>query len=200
MSRTTTSDRHRPANKDVRVIFPWVENPTQSWDPRAEAALATHCPEYESRQIPVEPDATARAYHDLLSELWAAGEDFCLVEHDIEIRADVLPAFESCPEPWCTFPYLGRPYKHYPVPVLRVALGCTRFRSEFLKTNAGVLEAMLPGPASSPRNPRHWRRCDSLLASALQRRGFRAHEHEPHVVHHHDYANETTHAGWIPPG
>jgi len=173
----------------MRVVVPEVG----STDARTIHALECSGFNYELADV----SSDDNAYHRLLCELWDTGETFCLVEHDIEIGSDTLQQFEACPEPWCTAPYLGRPYKSYPVPVLRVALGCTRFRAEFLKTNAGVLEAMLPGPSNSLRNPRHWRRCDSLLASALQRRGFRACEHEPFVKHHHDYQNETVSTGWL---
>jgi len=166
----------------VKIVVPYVDLANKTRE-----ALEAHAPAAQYHYLDPADDG---AYHHLLVELWDAGEDFAIVEHDIEIHAGVLPAFEACPESWCVFPYFGRPHKNYPVPVLRVALGCTRFRAEFLKTNAGILTAMLPGPQNTLRNPKHWRRQDSLLASALQRRGFRAHEHEPHVVHHHDYAND----------
>lgn len=135
------------------------------------------------------------AYHRLLVEIWAQGEDVAIVEHDIEVNPDTLTSFDKCPEPWCVAPYPGRPFKHYPVPILRVALGCVRFRAEFLQTNGGILNAH----PFDREHLRHWRRLDSQLATVLQRRGFRAHEHE-HVIHHHDYAADPVqfHPGWIP--
>ena len=163
-------------------------------DWRATSALMTHWPDFEEHELDPADD---NAYWRLLDGLWNAGEDFAIVEHDIEIHADVLPTFESCPEPWCTFPYLGRSFKNYPVPVLRCALGCVRFRADLLRANPGLLEAMLPGPSGSLRNPKHWRRCDSLLATVLQRRGYSVHEHEPHVIHHHDYENDVISPGWL---
>lgn len=139
------------------------------------------------------------AYFRLLRHLWDNAATFALVEHDIEVSSTTLQDFEDCEEPWCVFPYEGRPYKHYPVPVLRCALGCVRFRADFLKTNAGIFDQH---PFDVPRL-RHWRRLDSQLASVLQRRGFRAHEHEPHVKHWHDYENDPAtrvYEGWIPAG
>jgi hypothetical protein len=172
----------------LKVVVPYVEG---KLDPRTTRAL--RLANIDARELDPADDC---AYHALLSELWAAGETFAIVEHDIEIGPDTLTSFDKCPEPWCVAPYPGRSFKNYPVPILRVALGCVRFRAEFLKTNAGILDAMLPGPSNSLRNPRHWRRCDSLLASALQRRGFAAHEHEQ-VNHWHNYAADPPSSGWL---
>lgn len=128
------------------------------------------------------------AYWRLLCELWADAEDFLIVEHDMELHAEVIPQLVACENDWCVFPYSGsQPIwtrkrtdnpPRTPV-VFRCALGCTRFRRQL----------MLDEPQAITHMRLHtWRRLDSQLASYLFQHGYKACEHEPHVIHHHDYA------------
>jgi hypothetical protein len=157
----------------MKVVMPWTER----YDPHSVQTLIAHTP-HAGAITWARVDVDDEAYWRLLSDLWTQHEDFVIVEHDIEIHSDVLPAFESCTAPWCVNAYFGQPYKRYPVPLLRVALGCVRFRGEFTAKYPNILEGL---------TNRHWRRLDSLIATRLQQYGERAHEHEPNVVHHHDY-------------
>ena len=115
------------------------------------------------------------AYAELLARLWAEGDGFVVVEHDIEIHGDVLPGFAACGEPWCVFPYPG-PGDHAGNRLLDHALGCTRFGASLLKAEPGVP----PGPGS------HWGSLDARLYHVLVGRGYRPHVHLPPVVHHHE--------------
>ena len=56
---------------------------------------------------------------------YLGGNDLAIVEPDIVIRADVADAFLNCPGTYCAYPY------DLQTDVMP-ALGCTRFRHEFI--------------------------------------------------------------------
>ncbi len=156
----------------MRIVVPYTV-----LDGRATAALGRFTTPGQVEYVNV--SAHEESYADLMRDLWTAGESFTVIEHDMEIHAHVLSQFEACGELWCVFPYTGKPYKNYPIPVLRMALGCTRFHADLMLENIGLIDDL---------DVLHWRRLDSQLATALLRRGYSPHEHEPHVIHHHDYS------------
>ena len=45
------------------------------------------------------------AYWRLLCDLWAKGETFILVEHDIVPTREQIDTLWACPEEWCGSPY-----------------------------------------------------------------------------------------------
>jgi hypothetical protein len=47
------------------------------------------------------------AYWRVLKENWGI-DDLVLIEHDIEITAEVIPAFTACDKLWCTYGYRPR--------------------------------------------------------------------------------------------
>lgn len=158
----------------MRVIVPY----TIAGEPGVERGLHATCEQALSRFAPdaemiylgTRPDA----YHDLLEELWAAGQSFLLIEHDIEIHQHVLTEAEACPEPYCSWPYgIG-----YPADPVTVALGCTRFSAEIIDAVPDLM-SMLP--------VRDWRRQDCEIAPRLKAAGFEPHVHDPPVLHHHAY-------------
>jgi len=158
----------------VRVVVPYVG----AAHPLTEESVITFSPEAEFYGVAVDD-----GYWFLLDEFWRAGEDFAVIEHDIEIRADVLPAFEACRSPWCTFGYptyddfQGNPSR------ATLSLGCVRFRSELMRLGPDLFDTF---------NSRHWSRLDVEIAVRLHLPPFRAQRclHEPDVAHHHVYAPE----------
>jgi hypothetical protein len=148
----------------VRVVCPYT-----SLHPLAEQALADYAPLADCLELHEADD-----YYKLLCELWAAGEAFLVVEHDIEIHEGVLPALETCPEPWCLYGYGGPTPEH----LFIGSLGCTRFSAALL-TAVPALMTALP--------VRHWQRLDCEILPALRTAGFEPHVHEPPVLHHHVY-------------
>ena len=110
----------------------------------------------------------AHDYACLVTEWWERGSDFALVEHDIVIRADVVEAFETCPEPWCAFPYEWTTN-------IGPALGCTRFRSALMKERPEAARMAL-------REAPHFRQFGWYLTErALE--GHHPHLHLPCVEH-----------------
>lgn len=158
----------------MRVICPYVvagePGVERGLHPLCEQALAEFAPDAEMIYLGTRPDA----YHDLLGELWAAGQPFLLVEHDVEIHGSVVSELEACPEPWCAFAYgIG-----YPPGPIDSSLGCTRFSTEIIEAVPDLI-SMLP--------VRDWRRQDCEIAPRLKTAGFEPHVHEPQVLHHHAY-------------
>lgn len=135
-----------------------------------------------------------RDYWRVLSGMWAKAEPFVLVEHDVELHENVLPELESCPEPWCLFPYarlLPGPHSTWDgeewsagIPLLNSHLGCVRWSVELMVAESDLMDVV--GSVTRPGlSPGHWMRLDDVIAQQLVLRGYRAHVHHPEVTHHH---------------
>lgn len=177
----------------MRVVAPYT-----AFHPLTEAWLREYAPPVE--YVHLEHDS---AYWDLLCSLWASGDDFALIEHDMVPHDTTLPGFLDCPNGWCLHPYEGAPILGTPRRrIFRCALGCTRFRGEFT--------ARYPDTVSRLRHTSTtifgrycnttWDRMDSQIASILFQSGERPCEHEPMVDHHHPVCECGTDAGWTPSG
>jgi hypothetical protein len=110
-------------------------------------------------------------YSCVVSQLWRDGDDFAIVEHDIEIHATVMSEFALCPEPWCVFLYDHGPDGYG---VLMPAFGCVRFRKELLRAQPEI---------AAIRSS--WECYDSEVKCALIAAGYSQHVHHPPVLHHH---------------
>lgn len=111
------------------------------------------------------------AYGQIIAELWAAGESFAVVEPDVLVRDDVIDGFLNCPEPYCAWPYAW-------LTDVGPALGCTRFRAEFLARYPDAMKEVLSTNVS-------WRQLDVVLMRHVLVReyGEQPHVHLPPVVH-----------------
>ena len=152
----------------LKVVYPFTVRRDE-----AEAALAQYAPGY----LPVDVSAHDEAYFDLLSDLWRAGEDFAIVEHDVVIHDQVIPQFEQCGQPWCLNAY---PRHDLPEFLLMGNLGCTRFTEELLLGEPDVLEEAIGIVTGMP--PKHWVHIDDRIRFVLrQRRLVNGHLMVPHV-------------------
>ena len=151
--------------------------------PLTASSLKAHVPSAEYRKIGT--DRTG--YWQMLTHLWAQGESFILVEHDVEIHGSVFPEFLNCWRPWCVFPYSGPPILGggLGAPFER-ALGCTRFRSDLLREHPQLISS-IGLDWRRPEEHRDWRGLDARIASALDQAGEVPHVHSPPVRHHHQY-------------
>lgn len=158
----------------MRVIFPYAGNPV------AEVMAAAHNYAPDAEYHDVGGDRTA--YWELLRQVWADGEAFTVIEHDIEIREDVLPSLETCKRPWCGFSYQLDT-------CVMAALGCTRFSAALVRAHPHVLEQA--GELSdSVLGVKDWHRLDTSIAQILMQRcsrRYKQHVHTPPVAHHKDY-------------
>lgn len=121
------------------------------------------------------------AYGRLLGELWATGEEFCVVEGDIAPQPATLAGLAGCPREWCPCPYPG------PGGVtLTRSLGCTRFSAGLLAAHPTLVADALGVDDSTDTPPGHWARLDVRVAGLLTAAGVNPHPH-PAVAHHHNY-------------
>lgn len=126
-------------------------------------------------------------YSRLLATLWADGESFMVVEHDIELTARAYMEAVQCACMWATNPYRGAGPSFDKAVMLDRALGCTRFRAELLAgfpEAVNVANSLDDGGAVCP--PGHWKRLDCRLLGVLRQAGHVPHVHST-VIHHHSY-------------
>jgi len=147
--------------------------------PATAASLAEHAPAAEI--IPIPADDISRPWADY-AERWAT-DDLVVIEQDVIIHADVLPQFQSCPEPWCLFP--ARHYATGPDGWMTTGILCNRFRREFME--AVPVEAVEAQGGSCGRCGGINRKCfghlDCRTREACAASVFKIHVHWPSVVH-----------------
>lgn len=158
----------------MRTIVPYTKIHTLT-----QKSLDDYAPEAELFFLGFTPDA----YFELIKDLWAAGEGFLIIEHDIEIHESVVSDAANCKEPWCVWPYYG----HDPNLPFTQSLGCTRFSTELLQAQPDLMEVV--GNISQGLPAKDWRRLDVTIAPTLNQRGYTQHIHSPQVLHHHIYPN-----------
>ena len=129
-------------------------------------ALKSQAPDAEF----IDVHASSTAYWSLLSDLWALGQDFAVIEHDVVISPGTIAGFEACPEPWCGCRSVGGS-----MPFLQ----CTRFRRELTVAYPNLLLDIPPGR-------RHWDGLDMCFLPQLEElRGASVHQHEDTPTRHH---------------
>lgn len=124
----------------------------------------------------VDVSSSTEAYFSALHHIWAQGETFALLEHDVVCRPDVIAELEACPEPWCLYGYADICHPECQE-AWRNQLGCTRFREELI---AAVPDAI----SSIPPDERDWHNLCDRLGERLRAAGFTHHWHDPWVDHH----------------
>jgi hypothetical protein len=144
--------------------------------PETLAALEAFGGPYEAIDVTQDDEA----YFHLLSELWAAGETFAVVEQDIVIGSDTLASFDRCPQPWCCapYPYLGNLTSGYH------GLGCVRFRAELIRATPDLFD-WVEKQFNDKHEPRHWCTLDAwvhkVMAARYSRRPCGRHEKVGHL-------------------
>lgn len=170
----TTSTTAKPAadgcDPDATTSKPvaTVVCPYTTIHPDTAAALA----DIAVRYVEMVDDTS---YYRLLADLWAAGDTFVVVEHDIVVRPGVADELMACPEDWCGFPYrfLGG---------LHNGLGCAKFSARLLAEHPNVIADT--SEEHTPTHPRnHWCNLDDRITRQLVRRGVAKHAHGPPVEH-----------------
>lgn len=158
----------------MRVVVPYVG---ASPHPATLASVAAHSADVELHRI---DETDGQGYWRLLDELWRGPSDLVIVEHDVELHEDVLPSFERCSRPWCTFPYRIFNERQQREGTATMALGCVRFRGWLRRRDVELWQRF---------ERRHWQRLDAELATRLHLDPFTttACVHAPPVTHHHDY-------------
>jgi hypothetical protein len=117
------------------------------------------------------------AYWRMMCEVWADGEGFLVVEHDVVCRPDILVQIEACPEPWCAFPYDDMCHWEC-MEAWSNTLGCTRFATELVRAVPDAVTAIYD-------QQRQWLNLCDYIGANLRRVGYTHHWHFPAVRHHH---------------
>lgn len=105
----------------MNVIVPYAK--LNKWIP-----LCLKAEGVEARYVQMEDD---EHYSRLLGELWAKGETFIFLEHDVLPWPGALSQLWNCPEPYCAFPYQLSG-------CIGLAMGCNKFSAKLISSHAFV--------------------------------------------------------------
>jgi hypothetical protein len=152
--------------------------------PETVESLAKYAPLAEFVNVWGEPFNYWRA----LLKHWDDKEDLIIVEHDMEIHENVIPEFNDCPSPWCTFPY---DHQYEEGRVLTMSLGCTKLSFEARqlappeKLCKVKMECWTCHAGSQLEGlPACWMHIDAKLAAWLEHKDMHPCVHSPPVIHH----------------
>lgn len=107
-------------------------------------------------------------YAYVLGALWKAGDEFCIVEHDVVPWPGALDALKSCPHLWCAywFPFAAN--------AIRPALGCLRVSEDLIELYPDLWRKWAGA---------EWNDLDGAFYTAIQPLADRPHRHHPDVAH-----------------
>lgn len=153
----------------MRVAYFWFD----PW-PAAEAALPA-----DAERIYTGPDTGD--YWKAFASQWTGEGDLVSIEQDVAIHDQVIPQFEACPEPWCSFGWMVGPGQHS-----FWWLGCTRY-SAALQRAIPVSELCRPNPPDVCERctsvPCH-RHLDVVFGAIIEHLGYEwPHVHQPDIRH-----------------
>ncbi|MGH7240131.1 MAG: hypothetical protein ACREHG_08715 [Candidatus Saccharimonadales bacterium] len=167
----------------MKVIFCYTNVP----DARSADAIRKYAPTAEWIQTPLHFD-----YNNALMSRWGSGEDIVIIEGDKEITDEVIPSFEACNEPWCTYSYytFPTPYQR----LITVGLGCTKYSAD-LQRQIPAEEISQPHletlPCPDCDGKGCWRYMDTRISFAILNRCivFTPHVHGE-LNHYHEYPSD----------
>ncbi len=150
----------------MRVICPFTELEPETRD--AIDLTGRQC-EY------VDVSGSDDAYWALLAELWKAGREFCIIEHDVVPGRGSLDELEDCPGDWCSFAVAYGTGAH-------AGLGCVKFSTRLLGQLPYALER-IEARCDDTHPPKHWCRLDAWLNEYLRNHEQRPCIHIPALTH-----------------
>lgn len=133
------------------------------------------------------------SYFNLMRDLWAEGETFVCVEHDVLPHPGAIQKLWECPEPWCGHTYYMRGRLGV------VAFGCTKFSADLIAATPWIWDAVAHpidfDGSMLPLDPMrtHWAVLDGIWRDLIDLNlpDLKPHLHDPPVVHmnelHHPY-------------
>ena len=139
---------------------------------RHPLTVAAAPPEAEWRNVSASP----WSYWEVLCEVWARGESFVTLEHDV-LWSEAVRAGLDCWCSWAVHPYEG--FCHIEcMTAWRASLGCTRFTRDLVRAVPDAVSNLEP-------RKRDWHNLCDGIAENLHTAGFSGHWHFPAVEHHH---------------
>lgn len=165
----------------MKIIFCFASEP----EPTSAAAVLKYAPQAEFVQTP-----GLFGYNKAIASRWTGEDDLVVIEGDKEIHSDVIPSFQSCDQPWCTYAC-----DIYPAPYTRetrIGLSCAKFSADcqlqvpvdsFCRPDYPMRE-----PCRDCNGAGCWRYLDTRIATAIVSRciAFDPHVHG-RIKHHHNY-------------
>ena len=155
----------------LRVVVHYVPGLLRHETEDALAVYSTPRSSVEYRPVdPRDPTDYGKKIAAMWRECAESSDDLVLIEHDVEIGPTTLFDFRACSHLYC-----GNPFAW--VTNVGVAMGCTRFRAEFIEEFAFAVDEAL---AIAP----HFRQFDVIFQRRVlaKRYGAQPHVHAP-VVH-----------------
>ena len=155
----------------MNILTCWVPGKTEIL-PQVDQALRLHStPDCNWRRVELDPE-DPHAYGRVIQEFWRAAEDDLLVlEPDIEVGPSTIYDMRACQYGYCsaTYPWLTD---------VGPALGCTRFRRQFMVDFPTVVDEVVALNLG-------FRQFDVALQRLVLVRKFRRQPHiHASVVHH----------------
>ena len=109
-------------------------------------------------------------YGRALAAIWAQGEEFCLIEHDIVPWPGALEAIAGCEEPWCVYDYPFHPGR------IGNALGCLRVSKDVVREFPDLSKEWVSVD---------WKELEGVVRKAISTASGRRkpHRHSPPLAH-----------------
>lgn len=127
-------------------------------------------------------------YGEAIASRWTGEADLIVIEGDKEIHAEVIPSFEKCPEPWCTFGC-----KSFPPPyrvTIDYGLSCAKFSADLqsqVDPSEFICEDVPWQPCRHCGNRGCWNQLDVRMGRAFENHGVDFPHVHGHIKHHHVY-------------
>lgn len=170
----------------MKIIFCYSGEP----DLESFRAITKFAPQAEL----VDTSGSIYDYNEAIASRWTGESDLVVIEGDKEITAEVIPSFNDCDEPWCTFKYKNLP-GHLRM-VVTIGLGCAKFSAE-LQREVGISEFICPDvpwqPCRHCGNKGCWNQLDARMARAFGNHDIDFPHVHGHVKHHHVYDDKWWH-------
>lgn len=145
---------------DVRVLLPHTK-------PTKQLQMVVDCLRVQHVQPELVRVNDGDAYWNMLSQAWAEGREFFVVEQDVFVWDGGIHQLASCPEDWCTLPTIchGR--------YITTTFGCVKFGEKLIEQRPGFWEDI----------PKTWFHLDSGFADKMGWPFIRPHAHWPAATH-----------------
>jgi hypothetical protein len=163
----------------MRIIFCYSSSP----ELRSAAAIRRYAPKAEW----VKTEGLF-GYGEAIASRWTGESDLVVIEGDKEINADVIPSFEDCNEPWCTYGC-----KTFPPPFrvqIDYGLSCAKFSADLQKQvdpSEFICEDVPWQPCRYCGNKGCWNQLDVRMGRAFESHDVDYPHVHGHIKHHHVY-------------
>lgn len=145
---------------DARVIIPYVKASHQ-------LQTVVDCLRIQRVQPELHKVGDGDSYWKLLKDVWAEGEEFILVEHDVLVWMGGIENLRRCEKDWCTLPTMCHGL------MFSTALGCVKFGKQLIERYPGFWDDI----------PTTWFTLDASFADKMGWPYIRPCIHNPPATH-----------------